>query len=230
MLSFRSVPGIGALLLLAACGSTGSPASGTSVAITATDTACQVAKTELPAGQTTFSVTNNGNQVTEVYVYGEQGGAYTKVVSEVENIGPGTSRDMQVNLGGGTYEVACKPGQAGDGIRTKITVAGAAAKQQEEAYDREVEVEATDHAFEGLSSFTAKTGEKIEFKLENKGTTEHELEILGPDGKEAGEVAPVKPGATGEAVITLTVPGTYSYKCGIGDHADKGLKGTFTVS
>ncbi|MFI6600292.1 cupredoxin domain-containing protein [Nonomuraea sp. NPDC050536] len=232
MPSFRTVPGIGALLLLAACGSTGSggaPASGTSVAITATDTACQVAKTELQAGQTTFAVTNNGNQVTEVYVYGEQAGTYTKVVSEVENIGPGTSRDMQVNLGGGTYEVACKPGQTGDGIRTKITVAGAAA-EQEEAYDREVEVEATDHALEGLSSFTAKAGEKIEFKLENKGTTEHELEIFGPDGKEAGEIAPVKPGATGEAVITLKVPGTYSYKCGIGDHAAKGLKGTFTVS
>ncbi len=48
----------------------------------------------------TFEVTNKGSKVTEVYVYGEQGGEFTKVISEVENIGPGTSRDMSVDLGG----------------------------------------------------------------------------------------------------------------------------------
>ncbi|MFE2094670.1 cupredoxin domain-containing protein [Streptomyces sp. NPDC059460] len=103
-------------------------------------------------------------------------------------------------------------------------------EETEEAYDREVEVEAKEHKLEGLDKFTAKAGEKIEFKLENEGTTEHELEVFGPDGKEVGEVSPVKPGATGEAVITLAKPGTYTYKCGIGDHADKGMKGSFTVS
>ncbi len=88
------------------------------------DDACKVSETELQAGGTTFAVTNDGDKVTEVYVYGEQGGAFTKVVSEVENIGPGTSRDMDVDLAAGTYEIACKPGQKGDGIRQKITVTG----------------------------------------------------------------------------------------------------------
>ena len=63
-------------------------------------TACEVSETELEAGDMTFAVTNNGDKVTEVYVYAEDDGAYTKVVSEVENIGPGTSRDMDVDLGG----------------------------------------------------------------------------------------------------------------------------------
>ncbi|MFF4561849.1 cupredoxin domain-containing protein [Streptomyces sp. NPDC001435] len=222
-----------ALPLLAACGGNNSSGSASDkVAITATDTACKVAKTELKTGKIAFAITNKGDKATEVYVYGKHDGAYDRIVSEVENIGPGTSRDMQVELGGGTYEIACKPGQTGDGIRQKITVEGAKAntEAEEEAYDREVEVEAKEHQLEGLDTLTAKVGEKIEFKLENQGTTEHELEVFGPDGKEVGEVSPVKPGTTGEAVITLAKPGTYTYKCGIADHADKGMKGSFTVS
>jgi uncharacterized cupredoxin-like copper-binding protein len=220
-----------ALPILSACGGSAEAESpGSEIAITATDTACKVAKTELKAGETTFAVSNKGAKVTEVYVYGGHKGAYTKIISEVENIGPGTSRDMRADLGGGEYEIACKPGQSGDGIRQKITVDGPEAEEETEgAYDREVEVEAKEYSFEGLDGFTAKAGEKIEFKLENKGTTEHELEIFDPDGEEAGEVSPVKPGATGEAVITLAEPGTYTYKCGIGDHAGHGRKGTFTV-
>jgi iron uptake system component EfeO len=227
------VTAVVALPLLAACGGNDSSGSaGDKVAITATDTTCKVAKTELKAGKIAFAVANKGDKATEVYVYGEHEGAYDRVVSEVENIGPGTSRDMKVELGGGTYEIACKPGQSGDGIRQKITFVGAKsnAEAEEEAYDREVEAEAKEHRFEGLDKFTAKAGEKIEFKLENQGAMEHELEIFGPDGKEVGEVSPVEPGATGEAVITLTEPGTYTYKCGIGDHADSGMKGSFTVS
>ncbi len=115
--------------VLAACGgsaATGAPAgSGSPVRVLAGDDSCEVGRTYLDAGSTTFEVTNTGSQVTEVYVYGADGEAFTKVVSEVENIGPGTSRDMVVDLVGGTYEVACKPGQSGDGIRTTITIAGA---------------------------------------------------------------------------------------------------------
>ena len=110
------------------------------------DTACDVAETELPAGGTTFAVTNKGTKVTEVYVYAKSGDAFTKVVSEVENIGPGISRDMEVNLSGGTYEIACKPGQKGDGIRQKITVTGASAGSDASTrrrYDREIEVGST---------------------------------------------------------------------------------------
>ena len=50
----------------------------------------------------------------------------TTVVAEVENIGPGTSRDMTADLAPGTYEIACKPGQTGDGIRAQLTVTGGA--------------------------------------------------------------------------------------------------------
>ncbi len=113
--------------VLAACGDSDPDAGGATVAVEASDDACKVSDTELEAGPVTFEVTNKGSKVTEVYVYGEQGGEFSKIISEVENIGPGTSRDLSVDLGGGTYEIACKPGQTGDGIRTKITVSGDAA-------------------------------------------------------------------------------------------------------
>jgi iron uptake system EfeUOB component EfeO/EfeM len=108
---------------LAGCGTDAPAASSGAVAVTATDTACGLDRTSVGTGNTTFAVKNSGAKVTEVYVYGEENGAFTRVVGEVENIGPGTSRDMTVDLAAGTYEVACKPGQEGDGVRTRITVA-----------------------------------------------------------------------------------------------------------
>jgi uncharacterized cupredoxin-like copper-binding protein len=216
--------------VLAACGSSDEGSSADAIGIEAGDTTCKVATTELASGKHTFEVKNTGKDVTEVYVYGKDGDDFNKVIGEVENIAPETSRDFPVTLGGGEYEVACKPGQKGDGIRTKLTVSGDEAGA-DEAYDREVEVEATDFAFKGLDGFNAKVGEKIEFKLANKSATnEHELEIFGPDGKELGEIGATKPGADGEVILELATAGTYTYKSGIGDDEAKGMKGTFAVS
>jgi uncharacterized cupredoxin-like copper-binding protein len=199
------------------------------VKVAAGDSSCDVATTTFEPGKIRFDVTNTGKDVTEVYVYGKSGdGDFDKVIGEVENIAPGTSRDFPVSVSGGEYEVACKPGQTGNGIRTKITVSGQAA-EQDSAYDREVEVTATDFAFAGLGGFTGKVGEKIEFKLENAGKTDHELEIFGPDGKELGEVGSTEPGKDGEVILELPVAGTYTYLCGIGDHEDRGMKGSFVV-
>jgi iron uptake system component EfeO len=111
---------LGALALtgLAACGE--KTAKGQQVAVTASDTACEVARTELPAGAHTFSVTNKGSKITEFYVYAKDG----SIKGEVENIGPGATRDVHVELTAGEYEGACKPGMKGDGIRARLTVTG----------------------------------------------------------------------------------------------------------
>ena len=202
------------LPILAGCSSdSATDASGTTgseVAVTATDTACTLSKSELAAGSTTFEVTNSGSKVTEVYVYGEADGAFTKVVSEVENIGPGTSRDMTVDLGGGTYEIACKPGQTGDGIRAKVTVAGdaAAGSSSEAAYDRELELATDGATITGLDGESATVGEKIEFKLDNGADGARTLEIKRPDGSVAGEVE-IAAGAEGELVVELATAGQW---------------------
>jgi iron uptake system component EfeO len=50
-------------------------------------------------------------------------------MGEVENISPGLSRKLIVQLTEpGTYQTACKPGMVGDGIRGDFTVTGEAVK------------------------------------------------------------------------------------------------------
>lgn len=107
--------------VLAACSEGG---LGTVVKVAAGDESCRVEKTRLRSGPHTFKVRNDGSKVTEIYVYGRSDSGFDKVVSEVEDIGPGTSRDMSVDLGAGTYQIACKPGQHGDGIRQELRVTG----------------------------------------------------------------------------------------------------------
>ncbi len=112
------------LLLLATLGacSKDSESPGNSYDVEAGDTTCTVEETSIPAGKVTFQVENTGSDVTEVYVYGKDGDAFSKIMGEVENIGPGASQDFTVDLSAGDYEVACKPGLVGDGIRTQLTV------------------------------------------------------------------------------------------------------------
>ena len=199
---------------LAACGGdSDSAGSGTDVEVTAGDDSCKLSETELPAGGTTFAVTNDGSKVTEVYVYAKSGDAFTKVVSEVENIGPGTSRDLDVDLSAGTYEVACKPGQKGDGIRQKITVTGTGggseASTSEKGYDRELELSVDDSGLSGLDPATADQGEKIEFTLENETDGTRTFELKDPAGKVATEFD-VPAGDEGEAVVELADTGDWT--------------------
>ena len=72
------------------------------------------------AGTSTFAITNAGSKVTEFYVYAPG----DRVMGEVENIVPGLTRDVIVELPAGTYEAACKPGMIGKGIRNPLTVSG----------------------------------------------------------------------------------------------------------
>ena len=116
----------------------GGSASGDDVVdVTASDDGCDLSDTDLQAGVQTFEVTNEGSQVTEFYVYAEG----DRIMQEVENIGPGLSRELRVELPAGDYEGACKPGMVGDGIRTGISVSG---EQAEPLSDSEELTQAAD--------------------------------------------------------------------------------------
>ena len=122
-------------VFLTGCGDGGGSSSGGAaggeqgpIDVQASDDACEVAVDELPAGTHTFAVTNNGSQVTEFYVYAEG----DRVMGEVENIAPGLTRDLIVELSAGDYETACKPGMIGDGIRNDLTVTGEAERLTED--------------------------------------------------------------------------------------------------
>ncbi|MCG2803337.1 MAG: EfeM/EfeO family lipoprotein, partial [Cellulomonas sp.] len=51
-----------------------------------------------------------------------------RIVAEVENIGPGLSRDLVAQVAPGSYFTACKPGMVGDGIRAGFTVTDSGAQ------------------------------------------------------------------------------------------------------
>ncbi|GAY10929.1 iron uptake system protein EfeO [Pseudonocardia sp. N23] len=113
-------------LLVAGCSSGGggaaTPAGDGSIAVDAGENSCGVAQTAIAAGRHTFTVTNTASQVTEVYIYATG----DRIMGEVENIGPATTRTLIVDLPAGDYQVACKPGMVGNGNRTALAVSGAA--------------------------------------------------------------------------------------------------------
>ncbi len=128
------VPALALVLLTAACGSddgdggSGGSAAADTIPVAASDDACDVGAGELAAGTHEFEVTNSGSKITEFYVYAEG----DRVMAEVENIAPGLTRPLLVELPAGEYETACKPGMIGDGIRNDLTVTGESAQLSED--------------------------------------------------------------------------------------------------
>ncbi len=120
------------VLGLAACSQSGTQgsASGTTraqaggpIQVTQADTTCTLSAVTAPAGTITFQVRNTGTKVNEFYVYGPG----DRIVGEVENISPGLSRELKVEITEpGTFQTACKPGMVGDGIRAVFTITGTA--------------------------------------------------------------------------------------------------------
>lgn len=106
-------------LALGACTSNDAASDATSVTVSSTDDACEVDIDTAPSGDIVFEVTNNGSAVTEFYLYDEVG---ERIYGEVENIGPGLTRNLTVDADAGEYLTACKPGMIGDGIRAPFTV------------------------------------------------------------------------------------------------------------
>jgi iron uptake system component EfeO len=112
--------------LVAACtenasGEAESSRGSRSISVTSTDDACTLSSTEAPAGTLTFEVSNKGSAVTEFYLYADDG---KQILGEVENVGPGLSRELTLSATAGSYVTACKPGMKGDGIRADFTVTG----------------------------------------------------------------------------------------------------------
>ena len=90
------------------------------IAVTATDTTCEVSKKQFPAGHLEIDVDNKGSKVTEVYLLFPD----DRIVTERENIGPGTSQKVTAEVKAGDYRIACKPGMKGKGIRQDVTATG----------------------------------------------------------------------------------------------------------
>ncbi len=90
------------------------------VSVAADANACAVSKSEVESGPVTFTIKNNGQDVTEFEILA---GDRLRIVGEKENIGPGTSPTYVAQLEPGTYYTSCKPGMVGAGVgEAKLTV------------------------------------------------------------------------------------------------------------
>lgn len=134
-------------LILAGCGGSddepktddeGGSADG-AITVSSTADACDVSVDTAESGNTVFNITNDGDQITEFYLLGEDG---LRIVAEKENIAPGTSAELSVALQPGDYFTACKPGMRGANVGVAaFTVTGDAVElsgEDQELFDAAV--------------------------------------------------------------------------------------------
>ena len=113
LLPLTAASAFGLLALTGCVANTPADSTGASLTVDSSTDACTVSARAAPAGNLSFSITNSGDQVTEFYLLADDG---LRIVGEAENIGPGLTRDLVVQLAEGEYVTACKPGMTGDGI------------------------------------------------------------------------------------------------------------------
>ncbi len=112
----------------------------TTIEVTDSGSDCELSATEVPSGNVVFSVENEGSEVTEFYLLADDGLA---IIGEVENIGPGLSRDLVLRAEPGSYVTACVPGMTGDGNRGDFTVTDSGEDDATSAEMQELEAAAT---------------------------------------------------------------------------------------
>lgn len=92
---------------------------------------------------------------------------------------------------------------------------------------RTVSVSETDFAI-APKDLDVKTGTTVTFEVRNHGSSDHNLEIEGPEGEvELDE--DLSPGDAGTLEAAFSRPGTYEWYCPVGNHREMGMEGTITV-
>jgi uncharacterized cupredoxin-like copper-binding protein len=89
-------------------------------------------------------------------------------------------------------------------------------------------VTATEFEFKP-NKFEAQVGQKVTFKVTNKGTVEHNFVILSPDGSQELTKITTQPGETKSLEFTPTEAVTYQIDCNIAGHKEAGMVGELVV-
>jgi uncharacterized cupredoxin-like copper-binding protein len=91
-----------------------------------------------------------------------------------------------------------------------------------------INVSATEFAFTP-NKFEGKVGEKLTFKVTNKGTVEHNFVVLSPDGSQELTKMSTQPGETKSLEFTPSEAVTYQIDCNIAGHKEAGMVGELVV-
>jgi uncharacterized cupredoxin-like copper-binding protein len=89
-------------------------------------------------------------------------------------------------------------------------------------------VTATEFEFKP-NAFQGQAGQKLTFKVTNKGTVEHNFVILSPDGSQELAKITTQPGETKSLEFTPTEAVTYQIDCNIAGHKEAGMVGELVV-
>ncbi|MET8945066.1 iron uptake system protein EfeO [Streptomyces sp. NPDC004542] len=123
-----------ALTALSACTAKSDAKGGEAIQVTAADSTCETSTKSVPAGQVTLKIENKGSKATEVEIVLPDG----RIISEKENVGPGTKYTLTAEVKAGSYEIACRPGMKGHGVRQKLTVTGGSTARRNPQLDKAV--------------------------------------------------------------------------------------------
>ena len=159
--------------------SAGASTGSTEVTVTITDDGLELSTTSFPSGVVTFTMTNNGTVANEFEILTEN---KLQIVSEQENIGPGTTASLTTALSEGTYYAACKPNMVGElkGVTELTITKGAAVEVSEDVAELEKQA---------VTNYTAYVRDQVGQLLEaTKTFTEA---YLGGDADKAKELYPL---------------------------------------
>lgn len=130
--------------------------TGTTITVAATDSTCKPSATSAPSGAVTFTMTNKGSDNSEFEILAADG---LRIVSEKENIGPGTTGSLTAQLTPGDYFAACIPGLVGEGQRSKFTVTDSGKTVSASGTEKQ-QIAAADKAYVGY--IKDQTGQLVE--------------------------------------------------------------------
>jgi len=91
-----------------------------------------------------------------------------------------------------------------------------------------VNVEASEFAF-NPNTFSGTVGQKITFKINNKGTVDHNFVILTADGSQELAKTVVKVGSSATLEFTPSAAGDYQVDCNLPGHKEAGMIGKLVV-
>ncbi|MFJ5304098.1 iron uptake system protein EfeO [Streptomyces sp. NPDC088350] len=129
-----AVAAAAALTAVTACTAKSDAKDGDAIQVTAADSKCTTSTKSIPAGQVTLKIENTGSKATEVEILFPD----DRIVTEKENIGPGTKYTLTAEVKAGSYEIACRPGMKGHGVRQKLTVTGGSVAKRDPKLDAAV--------------------------------------------------------------------------------------------
>jgi uncharacterized cupredoxin-like copper-binding protein len=113
-------------------------------------------------------------------------------------------------------------------LAVALTACGGGGGGAQPAAGKVINVDATEFEF-SPKAFSGTVGEKLTFKINNKGTVDHNFVILNAGGSQELTKTTVKVGSSALLDFTPPAAGDYQVDCNLPGHKEAGMVGKLTV-